>query len=136
MLTFNGINVAFVGVSSPMTISTSTPTFFQDANGNFIYDFAQKDGAKAFYAVIQAAVDAATADGADYVIALTHLGIDAATSPYTSSELIENTKGIDVVIDGHSHSTIECERVKNLDGDRVLLTQTGTKLEKVSYNFV
>jgi 2',3'-cyclic-nucleotide 2'-phosphodiesterase (5'-nucleotidase family) len=136
MLTFNGINVAFVGVSSPMTISTSTPTFFQDANGNFIYDFSQRDGEKAFFAVIQAAVDAATADGADYVIALTHLGIDAATSPYTSSELIENTKGIDVVIDGHSHSTIECERVKNLDGDRVLLTQTGTKLEKVGLLYI
>ena len=136
MLTFNGIMVAFVGVSTPMTISTSTPTFFQDANGNFIYDFSQKDGAKAFYAVIQAAVDQATAAGADYVIALTHLGIDAATSPYTSSELIENTRGIDVVIDGHSHSTVECERVKNLEGERVLLTQTGTKLEAVGLLYI
>lgn len=136
MLTFNGINVAFVGVSTPMTISTSTPTFFQDANGNFIYDFGQKDGAAAFYAIIQGAVDDATNAGADYVVALTHLGIDAATSPYTSSELIENTRGIDVVIDGHSHSTIECERVKNLDGDRVLLTQTGTKLEKVGLLYI
>ena len=136
MLTFGGIQVAFVGVSSPMTISTSTPTFFQDANGNFIYDFSQKDGADAFYAVIQAAVDAATAAGADYVVALTHLGIDASTSPYTSSELIENTRGINVVIDGHSHSTVECERVKNLDGERVLLTQTGTKLEAVGLLYI
>ncbi len=136
MLTFNGINVAFVGVSTPMTISTSTPTFFQDENGNFIYDFGQKDGAEAFYAIIQNAVDAATQAGADYVVALTHLGIDAVTSPYTSSELIENTRGIDVVIDGHSHSTIECERVKNLDGERVLLTQTGTKLEAVGMLYI
>ncbi|MEZ4509228.1 MAG: hypothetical protein R2881_06195 [Eubacteriales bacterium] len=82
--------------------------------------------------MIQAAVDAATADGADYVIALTHLGIDASTSPYTSSELIENTKGIDVVIDGHSHSTIECERVKNLDGERVLLTRARVRSLKRS----
>ncbi len=136
MLTFNGVNVAFVGVSTPMTISTSTPAFFQDASGNFIYGFSQKDGADAFYAVIQSAVDAAAAAGADYVVALSHLGIDASTSPYTSSELIENTRGIDVVIDGHSHSTVECERVKNLDGDRVLLTQTGTKLQAVGLLYI
>ncbi len=136
MLTFNGINVAFVGVSTPMTISTSTPTFFQDANGNYIYGFGQKDGAQGFYMIVQDAVNAAIADGADYVIALSHLGIDASTSPYTSSEMIENTTGIDVVIDGHSHSTVECERVKNLDGDRVLLTQTGTKLNAVGMLYI
>jgi len=136
MLTYNGINVAFVGVSTPMTISTSTPAYFQDADGNFIYGFSQANGADAFYAVIQAAVDDAIAAGADYVIALSHLGIDASTSPYTSSELIENTNGIDIVIDGHSHSTIECERVKNKDGTRVLLTQTGTKLESVGMAYI
>ncbi len=136
MLTYNGVNVAFVGISTPMTISTSTPTFFQDDNGNFIYGFGQKDGADAFFAMIQGAVDAAIAAGADYVVALSHLGIDAYTAPYTSSELIEKTNGIDVVIDGHSHSTIECERVKNLDGERVLLTQTGTKLNAVGLLYI
>jgi 2',3'-cyclic-nucleotide 2'-phosphodiesterase (5'-nucleotidase family) len=136
MLTYNGVNVAFVGICTPMTITTSTPAFFQDADGNFIYGFSQADGADAFYAVIQAAVDNAIADGADYVIALSHLGIDASTSPYTSSELIENTNGIDIVIDGHSHSTIECERVKNKDGARVLLTQAGTKLESVGMAYI
>ena len=136
MLAYNDVKVAFVGVSTPMTISTSTPTFFQDANGNYIYGFSQKDGADGFYAVVQQAVDAAIADGADYVVALAHLGIDASTSPYTSSELIEHTRGIDVVIDGHSHSTVECERVKNLDGERVLLTQTGTKLNAVGMLYI
>jgi 2',3'-cyclic-nucleotide 2'-phosphodiesterase (5'-nucleotidase family) len=136
MLTFNGVKVAIVGVSTPMTISTSTPTFFQDAAGNFIYGFGQKDGAQGFYTIVQSAVDAAIAEGADYVVGLVHLGIDAITSPYTSSELIENTRGIDVVIDGHSHSTIECERIKNLDGERVLLTQTGTKLAAVGMLYI
>ena len=136
MLAFNGVKVAFVGVSTPLTISTSTPVFFQDADGNFIYGFGQKDGASGFYGIVQQAVDDAIADGATYVIALTHLGIDAVTSPYTSSELIENTRGIDVVIDGHSHSTVECERVKNLDGERVLLTQTGTKLNAVGMLYI
>jgi 2',3'-cyclic-nucleotide 2'-phosphodiesterase (5'-nucleotidase family) len=136
MLTFNGVKVAFVGVSTPFTITSSTPAYFQDANGNFIYGFSQANGPEAFYAVVQAAVDSAAAEGADYVIALTHLGIDASNSPYTSSELIENTTGIDIVIDGHSHSVVECERVKNKDGVRVLLTQTGTKLESVGMAYI
>lgn len=136
MLTFNGMKVAFVGVSTPMTITSSTPAYFQDASGNFIYGFGQKDGAEGFYSIVQKAVDAALANGAAYVIALTHLGIDASTSPYTSSELIENTRGINVVIDGHSHSVVECERVKNLDGERVLLTQTGTKLNAVGMLYI
>lgn len=136
ILTFNGVNVAFVGVSTPATITSSTPAYFQDADGNFIYGFGQTGGADTFYAIVQDAVDAAIADGADYVVALVHLGIDATTSPYTSSEMIENTSGINVVIDGHSHSTIECERVKNKTGERVLLTQTGTKLSSVGLLYI
>lgn len=136
MLAFNGVNVAFVGVSTPLTITSSTPAYFQDANGNFIYGFSQANGADAFYTVVQAAVDDAISNGADYVIALTHLGIDASTSPYTSSELIMNTNGINIVIDGHSHSAVECERVKNKDGVRVLLTQTGTKLASVGMAYI
>lgn len=69
--------------------------------------------------------------GADYVIALSHLGIDASCTPWTSSEVIENTSGIDVFLDGHSHSVIEGETVKNKDGENVLLTSTGTKLSSV-----
>ena len=136
ILTYNGVNVAFVGVSTPTTITTSTPAYFQDADGNFIYGFGQADGADAFFAIVQDAVDAAIADGADYVVALAHLGIDASTSPYTSSEMIEKTSGIDVVIDGHSHSTIECERVKNKTGERVLLTQTGSKFSSVGLLYI
>jgi len=136
MLSFNGVNVAFVGVSTPLTITSSTPTYFQDSEGNFIYGFGQKGGSAGFYAMVQQAVDAAIAGGAAYVIALAHLGIDAAASPYTSSELIEHTRGIDAVIDGHSHSTVACERVKNLDGERVLLTQTGAKLNAVGMLYI
>ena len=45
--------------------------------------------------------------------------------------MIGNTRGIDAVLDGHSHTVIEKETVKNLDGEDVLLTSTGTKLEYV-----
>ena len=36
-----GIKIAFVGVTTPWTIITSTPVFFQDVNGNYIYNFMQ-----------------------------------------------------------------------------------------------
>ena len=81
--------IAFVGVATPETFSKSTPTFFQDEQGNYIYSFCQGEDASALHAAVQKAVDDARTEGADYVIALSHLGIDATSVPYTSSELIE-----------------------------------------------
>lgn len=131
MLEFNGVNVAFVGVCTPKTITSSTPVYFQDDSGAFIYSFAQDATGKQFYDAVQTAVDAARAEGAKYVIAVAHLGIDASCTPWTSPEFIANTSGIDAVIDGHSHSVVECERVKNKAGERVLLTQTGTRFANI-----
>lgn len=131
MLELGDWQVAFVGASTPETFAKSTPTYFQDEDGNYIYSFCQGNDGADFYQAVQEAVDSARADGADYVFVLSHLGILDASSPYTSSDLIVNTRGIDAVLDGHSHSVIEQEVVKNLDGDEVLLTSTGTKLEYV-----
>lgn len=131
VMDFDGVKIAFVGATTPRTITSSTPAYFQDASGNFIYGFCQDTSGAAFYQAVQAAVDSARGEGAEYVVLLGHLGISADTSPYTSSELIENTEGIDVVIDGHSHSTLACERVKNKAGEWTLLSQTGTKFSSV-----
>ena len=42
----------------------------------------------------------------DYVVALTHLGTIEKSKPYDAVSFIANTSGIDVVLDGHSHSVI------------------------------
>ena len=123
-----GVKIAFVGISTPKTITTSTPKYFQDDNGNYIYAFQQDETGEKLYAAVQSAVDAARAEGAQFVIAMAHLGIEEDCSPWTSSEVIVNTTGIDAVLDGHSHSLIECEKVKNKDGAEVLLSSTETKL--------
>ena len=123
--------IAFVGASTPETFTKSTPTYFQDGEGNYIYSFSQGEDGKKLYAAVQAAVDAATAEDADYVIVMSHLGIDGASVPYTASDLIVNTTGIDVVLDGHSHSVVPQEMVLNAAGEEVLLTSTGTKLENL-----
>lgn len=129
----DGVEIAFVGVSTPKTLTSSRPTYFIDENGNYKYSFLQDESGKTLWDATQQTVDAAKKDGADYVIALTHLGIDAATAPYLSTELIANTSGIDAVLDGHSHSIVECERVQNKEGKRVLLSSTGMGLSHIGY---
>ncbi len=133
---FDGVKIAFVGVSTPRTITSSTPAYFQDEDGNFIYGFCQDESGQAFYDAVQKAVNDARQEGAFKVIALSHLGIEAEASPYTSSELIENTTGIDAVLDGHSHSVVYGERVKNKDGEHVLLSSTGTGLTAVGELYI
>ena len=131
ILEVGGKKIAFVGLTTPRTFVSSTPVYFQNENGEYIYTFSEDETGEKLYTVTQNAVDAARADGADYVIAMTHLGIEADCSPWTSSEVINNTTGIDVCLDAHAHAVIPGETVKNKDGEDVLLTSTGTKLAYV-----
>jgi 2',3'-cyclic-nucleotide 2'-phosphodiesterase (5'-nucleotidase family) len=127
-----GVKIAFVGVSTPWTLTSSTPSNFMDENGSYVYGFMQGNGGKDLYAAVQKAVDAARAEGADYVVAMAHLGNEADSSPYTYADVIENTAGIDVLIDGHSHD-LDQVAVKNKAGKEVLRSACGTKLEAIGY---
>lgn len=120
--------VAFVGITTPESFTKSTPAYFQDDKGKFIYGFKEGNNGKELYKAVQSAVNDAKKNGANYVIAIGHLGIDKQSSPWRSIDVIENTTGIDAFIDGHSHSTVVGDVVKNKDGKDVVLTQTGTKL--------
>ena len=131
IMELGGWKVAFVGASTPETFTKSTPTFFQDEEGNYIYSFCQGEDGAELYAAVQKAVDAARAEGAEIVIVMSHLGTDASSVPYTSSDLIVNTTGINAVLDGHSHSVWEMELVQNAAGEDVILSSTGTKLNNV-----
>ena len=125
-----GKKIAFVGVDTPETFHKSTPTYFQDADGNYIYSFCEGNDGQDLYDAVQKAVDDARAEGADYVIVLGHLGVDEESAPWRSTDVIANTTGIDALIDGHSHS-VYSETVKNLEGKDVLIQQTGTKLANI-----
>ena len=128
---YDGLKVGFVGITTPESLVKSTPTYFQDEDGNWIYTFCNGGDGQELYDAVQTAVDAARADGAQVVVALAHLGIDEQSSPWMSTEVIANTTGIDVMLDGHSHSTIERQEVANKNGETVLLSSTGTKLAHV-----
>lgn len=120
MFEIGGRKIAFVGITTPETFTKSTPAYFQDENGNYIYGISGGEDGAALYADVQAAITAAEAEGATMVIALGHLGDDPASKPWTSEEVIANVSGLDAFIDGHSHSTVEA---KDVNG--TLLTQTG-----------
>ena len=126
----NGVKVAVIGITTPESFTKSTPAYFQDENGNYIYGIAGGTDGSELYAAVQAAIDEA-APQADYVIALGHLGVDESSRPWTSREVIANTTGLDAFIDGHSHTTIASETVTDKGGNGVLLTQTGSYLGAV-----
>ena len=126
-----GKKVAFVGITTPESFTKSTPAYFQDGNGNYIYGIAGGTDGADLYADVQTAVDAAKAEGADIVIALGHLGDDPASKPWTSEETIANVSGLDAFIDGHSHSTVAGKNVTDEAGKAVLLTQTGEYFDAI-----
>ena len=129
---FDGVKIAFVGISTPKTLTSSTPKYFQDENGNFIYGFFEDETGEGLYNAVQKAVDDARAEGASIVIAMAHLGNELECSPYTYADVIANTTGIDALLDGHSHDTNHVE-MRNKARETVLRQGCGTKLEGVGY---
>ena len=117
---YGSTKVGFVGVATPSTFRSSTPTYFIDEQGNLLYDFHATDT----YERVQQAVDAARDEGAEIVIVLSHLGDDPEVA--YSRGLIAATHGIDIVLDGHAHHLLN-ERLVNDCGDSVTLASTATK---------
>ena len=129
---FDGVKIAFVGITTPKTLTSSTPKYFQDENGNFIYGFFEDETGEGLYNAVQKAVDDARAEGASIVIAMAHLGNEAECSPYTYKDVIANTTGINALLDGHSHDTDHVE-MRNKARETVLRQGCGTKLEGIGY---
>ena len=122
---FDGVKLAFVGVTTPKVLFTATPSTFLDENGSLIYGFMQDNNGADLYAAVQSAVDDARAEGADYVILLGHLGNKDYVIPFTYAEVLEHTAGIDAMLDGHSHDADKVV-MKNRDGKTVVRQACGT----------
>ena len=123
--------LAFIGVTTPETITKSTPAYFMDAaQTEYIYGIDGGDDGQALYDAVQKAIDEAWLY-ADFVIGLGHLGVDGSSKPYTSREVIQHTVGFNAFIDGHSHTVIPGETVRDAEGNPVLLTQTGCYLGNI-----
>ena len=130
-----GVKIAFVGVTTPKTPVSSTPSYFQNEKGEYIYDFMQDEDGSTVYSAVQKAFDDARADGAQLVYLMAHLGNEAEVMPWTYADVIENTSGIDVVLDGHSHDT-DLIVMKNKNGEEVTRAAVGTKLSCIGYSHI
>ena len=129
--TYGKKKVAFVGVTTPESFTKSTPAYFQNSKGEFIYDFYGDSTGKLLAERVQKVVNTARKNGADYVVALTHMGTEGVTTQWDVQHLIKNTYGIDVVLDGHSHSTVPSMKVKNKNGKKITVSSTGTKFSNI-----
>jgi 2',3'-cyclic-nucleotide 2'-phosphodiesterase (5'-nucleotidase family) len=130
IVSYGDVDIAYIGITTPTTLTTSSPAQFKDEKGNFVYDFHSTD----LYEVVQKNIDAAEAEGADYIIAISHIGYadDAVYGNLEDVEdLIRNTNGFDVVLDAHSHTVIEGMKITDKGGNEVLLSSTGTKFEYI-----
>lgn len=118
---YGDVKVAFVGVTTPTAPTSSTPMFFQDSTGVWRYTFFPNS----LDSLVQQCVDEVRRQGVDYVVVLSHLGdIDLP-------ELVAATTGIDVVLDGHSHSVIPHTLLRNREGKEVLWTSTGSRFSNI-----
>ena len=131
ILNYGNVKVAYIGICTPETIGKTTPAYFKDENKNFIYDFDGDGKGEKICASVQKAADDARKAGADFVIAVGHLGEEDVIKVWSAPFIAERTRGIDAFIDGHSHQVTEALKVKNLDGEEITITQTGTKLHNI-----
>ncbi len=122
--------IGYIGMSTPETVTSSSPTNFQNADGEMAYDFhAETD--ELLYSTVQESIDAALAEGADLIIGLGHMGDEGVKENWSSCTVVKNTVGMDVFLDGHSHSQIPERWIEDKNGNPVLLASTGTKLENI-----
>lgn len=107
--TKSGVKVGFFGMETPETQTKANPTKIKGLT------FATND------AFTKAAADQVKAlKDADVVICLAHLGVDGESKPYRSTDLYAAVKGIDFIIDGHSHTVM----TKGENGEPIQSTGT------------
>ena len=112
--TKGGLKVGFLGLTTPETSTKAHPAKIKGVTfmaQNALYSFATQEAANL------------KADGSDVVIALTHLGVDPESKPNRSTDLYANAKGIDFIIDGHSHTKM----TEGENGEPIQSTETKLK---------
>lgn len=123
-----GTKIGFFGMDTPETATKAHPAKIKDVT------FLGTKDAKDMFDCAQKQVDLLKKEGCDLIICLGHLGTDKESVGHGSIDLLKNVKGIDVLIDGHSHSTLD-EVLEATGGTGKIgsayLTSTGTKLKNI-----
>jgi len=117
----DGSMIGVFGLTTPETQTKASPrnvaglTFLA---GAALFDCAQQQ------------IDALKQQGCSMIICLGHLGSIGGTAPNRSIDVLENTTGIDVFIDGHDHEVVN----DTVHGS--LLVSTGYHLQNIGVVFL
>ncbi len=124
----SGTKIGFFGMDTPETATKAHPAKIKDVT------FLGTKDPNEMFACAQKQVDTLKKEGCDIIICLGHLGTDKESAGHGSIDLLKNVKGIDLLIDGHSHSTLD-EVLEATGGtgkvENAYLTSTGTKLKNI-----
>lgn len=124
---YGNVKVAYIGLTTAKTLTSTTPNNYLDAEGNRIYDFMDEQ----LDVQTNHMVEKARNEGADYVVLIAHLGDGLVPNCKNALDIIHTTQGIDVVLDGHYHTVINDSLVANAAGRMVHYTSTGTKFQNM-----
>lgn len=108
-----GKKIGFFGISTTETAYKTNPDNVKDVTFEPEIESAQK------------VADELNDLGCDLVVGLMHVGIDKESDP-KGTDMAEQLEGVDLLIDGHSHSDVEYT-AKN----GTLLVQAGTQIKKL-----
>ncbi len=116
--TKSGLKLGFFGMETPETKTKANPVHVQGLRflaGGELYTCAQQQ------------IEELRGEGSDLIICLAHLGVDdvSAVDGQRSVDLYANTSGIDIMLDGHSHT------VMTSGENNVPIQSTGTKLQTI-----
>lgn len=114
IITKNGVDYGIFGLSTPETAYKTNPKNVETLEFKNPIEAAKLEVANL------------KASGADVIIALAHIGTDGS-SEFTTERLAKEVDGIDLIVDGHSHSLHE-EGLKVKD---TLIVSTGEHLKNI-----
>lgn len=114
IITKNGVDYGIFGLSTPETAYKTNPKNVETLEFTNPIDAAKLEVANL------------KASGADVIIALAHVGTDKS-SEFTTDRIAKEVDGIDLIVDGHSHSLHE----EGLKVNNTLIVSTGEHLKNI-----
>ena len=117
----DGTKVGVFGLDTPTTGTASAPK--NTVGLSF-------DKGEALYAAAQTQIDELKGQGCSIIVCLGHLGEIQSNDGNNAENIVANTSGLSVVIDGHDH-LVENQIVKDKEGNDVLIAETGYYLKNI-----
>lgn len=115
---FKNMKVGVFGLDTPEAKTKASPKNVKDVE---ILDNEE------LFACAQAQVDELKAQGCDYIICVAHMGVDDESMGRRSVDVAARVNGIDLFVDGHSHTKIG----GGVDLNGTKIVSTGSYLETI-----